>query len=465
MFRKSLLFSYILLLGGISLSLILPALFTRKYELFVQIFMVFSTMTVYIFVIWKRIQKSLFFLQHTMKKIGDNDPTISIADKHTIQRMADIRYFDLKKLVKFTNTLLLNQHTILETAFKDRDFIDKSRKLRDAIIDLNQLIVTGKGIKVLLQHLLTTAINIISDCDAGIVYQVTYTDRTLKPAAFSGYRKEDLNKEEFTLEETYLYQYGKLKDSNPLIIRNRRQIDRKHNTPEDIEKYKRAGFYNYNAILTAPIIVDDDLYGIVSLNSKNAQGFNDDDVQLLKYFTSEMGVVIKNSFLIQKALYLSKYDSLTGVHNRHFFEEVAHIILHDAARYKRSIHIVLFDLDNFKTINDTYGHETGDEVLRVFAKTVSSSIRESDIFARFGGDEFTALFHDCDRNNLNVRIRAIIEKLEKTPVIIEDKEYFIKYSYGIAGFPEDATRYEDLLHLADLNMYQHKSRNKEDTED
>lgn len=72
----------------------------------------------------------------------------------------------------------------------------------------------------------------------------------------------------------------------------------------------------------------------------------------------------------------------------------------DAHRYNRSLHIVLFDLDDFKEINDTFGHEAGDKVLKVFADTVGSSIRESDIFARYGGDEFVALFHDSNQKIL-----------------------------------------------------------------
>ena len=460
MFKKSLFFSYVLLLLGMCLSLVLPSLFLRTCRLPLQILLNLVLVTLYVVLTWRRIRKSLLFLQYTMKKIGDTDPTISSEDKYALSKITDLRYFDIKKLIKFTNTLLMNQHTLLEAAVKDRDFIDKSRRLRDAIIELNQLIVSGEGIQILLQHLLNTAIEIIPDCDAGIIFQVTGNKGLLKPAAFSGYNVEALQLEDFTIEETYLYELGKLEDSNPIIVRDRRKVDKKYNTPEEIERYEKAGFYSYNAVLTAPITVDSDLYGIVSLNSRKKHAFNTDDVQLLKYFTSEMGVVLKNSFLIQKALYLSKYDGLTGVHNRHFFEEVARLVLQDARRYKRSIHIVLFDLDNFKEINDTYGHEAGDKVLKVFAKSVSSSIRESDIFARFGGDEFTALFHDCDKEGLQTRIQTIIGELEKTPVTIGDKKYFIRYSYGIAGYPEDAVRYEDLLHQADQNMYRHKAENK-----
>ena len=462
--RKNLFVSYLVLFTGISFSIILPVFLLPDvltgYRVFIQLFLTFLSMTLFLFIVWTEIKKSLVFLHHTIKKIEDNDPTISVEDKRMIDRMTNIRYFDIKKLITFTNTLLLNQNTILKTAVKDRDFIDKNRKLRDAIIDLNQLIVSGSSLKTIMQKLLNTAIKIIPDCDAGIVFQVTDNTEIIKPVASSGYKMENINDSDFKLKSTYLSRFNRVYNPKPLIIRNRRKIDEQNHTPEELNQFEQAGAYEYNAVLTAPVIIDRDLYGIVSLSSRKNNGFTADDVQLMGYFTSEMGVVIKNSFLIQKAFYLSKYDSLTGVHNRYFFEEMVHLVLQDAYRYNRSIQIVLFDLDNFKDVNDTYGHEAGDKVLKTFAETVSASIRESDIFARFGGDEFTALFHDCDKSNLQNRIQAIIEKLETTPALINGEKYFIKYSYGIAGFPDDAKTYDDLLQLADRNMYKHKAEHK-----
>ncbi len=450
---------------GIFISLVIPPLFIHKFSFFLQIIFTALSILLYVIFTWKRIRKSLIFLQHTMKKIGETDPTLTANDHYVINTLTEIKSFDIKKLVQFTNTLLLNQQTLLKTALSDRDFIDKNRKLRDAVIDLNQLIITGEEIATLLQHLLNTAVDIIADCDAGIILQVTNNENILKPAAYIGYRIEDLDQTDFEIQDTYLYQLGKLKEPKPLIVRDRQKVDKKHHSPNEFAKYEKAGFYLYDTILTAPVIVDEKFYGIVSLSSRKKRGFTHDDLQLMEYFTSEMGVVIKNSLLIQKALYLSKYDSLTNIHNRHFFEDVTHLVFYDARRYKRSIHIVLFDLDNFKEINDTYGHTAGDLVLQTFAKTVSTSIRESDIFARFGGDEFITLFRTDNKTELKKRISTIIEKLETTPVTLKSIKYYIKYSFGIAGFPEDGQSYDELLQVADKNMYRHKAEKKKDSEE
>lgn len=419
----------------------------------------------YIIFTWKRIRKSLIFLQHTMKKISETNLILTANDHDVINTLTDIKSFDLKKLFQFTNTLLLNQQTLLKTALSDRDFIDKNKKLRDSIIGLNQLIVTGEEITTLLQHLLTTAVDLIADCDAGIILQVTDNENILNPAAYIGYKMEVLDKTDFSVQDTYLYQLGKLKEPKPLIVQDRQEVDKKYHSPDEFAKYEKAGFYQYNTILTAPVIVDEKFYGIVSLSSRKKRGFTPDDLQLMEYFTSEMGVVIKNSLLIQKALYLSKHDSLTNIHNRHFFEDVTNLVFYDARRYNRSIHIVLFDLDNFKEINDTYGHTAGDLVLQTFAKTVSTSIRESDIFARLGGDEFITLFRTDNKTELKKRIATIIKKLETTPVTLKSTKYYIKYSFGIAGFPEDGKNYDELLQIADKNMYRHKAEKKKESEE
>ncbi len=395
-----------------------------------------------------------------MKIVGDSDITLSERDRMIIDKITDIRHFDIKKLIRFTNRLLLNQQTILNNAFRDRDFIDKSRKFRDAIIELNKLIVSGENVDTLLRHLLSTAIEIITDCDAGLILQSSDDPGKMKLTASYGFNESVIRENEFLLENTYLSRLGKLEQPEPVIIRNRRKFDEEYHSSEEMKHLEEIGNYRYPAVLTSPIIVDDSLYGIVSLNSRKEDGFTKDDIQLMKYFTSEMGVVIQNSILIQRALYLSRYDSLTGVHNRSFFEDVAQLVLEDAGRYNRKIFFVLFDLDEFKTINDTYGHEAGDTVLKVFADTVSSSIRGSDIFARYGGDEFIALFHDCDREGLENRIHSIITKLSQVPVKLGNSEYFIKYSFGIAGFPEDADSYEAILRITDKNMYKNKAENK-----
>jgi len=132
----------------------------------------------------------------------------------------------------------------------------------------------------------------------------------------------------------------------------------------------------------------------------------------------------------------------------------------EALRYKGQLHIALFDLDNFKSVNDTYGHNEGDMVLKKFSRVISSSIRGSDVFARFGGDEFIALFRKSNTDNIEKKITAIRKKLEDSPLIFGNTKYYIKFSYGISSFPEGGETLEDIFKTADENMYKNKELNK-----
>ncbi len=460
MFRSNLFFSFMIFLFTIAAMLVISEIFMDQFALTFQLLFLFAASFMYIIHIWRKIRSSLTFLKHTMTQAGNMDATLTQEDMEIIGNITSITSFDIKKLIKFSNRLMLNQQTILKAALRDRDYIDKSKKLRDAIIALNKRIVAGENTDSLLQHLLSAAIEVIDDCDAGLIFQIEDDQEKLRLAAYSGFYFEQLDTFEFTLKNTFLFQLNKLQNQKPVIIRNKKEIDKKYHTPEEIKIMEKSGSYNYPSVLTAPISIEGNLYGIVSLQSKNKNGFMDDDIQLMEYFSSEMGIVLQNSILINKALYLSRFDSLTGVHNRHFFEDIAKLVFEDAHRNNRKIYLLLFDLDGFKSINDTYGHESGDLVLKTFAETVSNSIRGSDIFARYGGDEFIALFHDCDREGLKVRIQNIIDDLAATPVTLEGTDYRIKYSFGIAGFPEDGESYKEILKIADMNMYENKAENK-----
>ena len=129
-------------------------------------------------------------------------------------------------------------------------------------------------------------------------------------------------------------------------------------------------------------------------------------------------------------------------------------------RNNRKFAIVYIDLDDFKKINDTHGHEFGDEFLNEFSKKIMSIIRESDLFARFGGDEFVLLLPETDENGAQVFIKRLREILEDE-FEFRGKKIKYKFSAGIAVFPDDdGNDLEKFINIADERMYSDKRKRK-----
>ncbi len=160
----------------------------------------------------------------------------------------------------------------------------------------------------------------------------------------------------------------------------------------------------------------------------------------------------------EKALFKkAHYDELTGLHKMVLFEDIVRKMITRATRYNIHEALYFIDLDGFKTVNDTYGHEAGNLVIKEAAKRITHSVRASDIVARFGGDEFAVYL--CSQgvvtgsgDHYNKVAKSIVKEIEK-PYHVDGQTITIGCSIGIAKFPEHADNYEELLALADKAMY------------
>ena len=153
---------------------------------------------------------------------------------------------------------------------------------------------------------------------------------------------------------------------------------------------------------------------------------------------------------------LSEIDALTGIYNKGKFNRVLDDELKKVRRYKRPLGLILFDIDHFKQINDTFGHQVGDYVLKEIAKIVKSNIRNTDIFARWGGEEFVILAPETDINGL----KMLAEKLRKA---IEDHQFDkvkkVTASFGVTeATPEDTT--DTVVRRADEALYLAKDKGR-----
>lgn len=159
-----------------------------------------------------------------------------------------------------------------------------------------------------------------------------------------------------------------------------------------------------------------------------------------------------------RAKYFSEKDDLTGLYNRRFVEALLPKLIAQVDRNNKQLCVSILDCNNFKKINDNYGHKTGDLVLRNFSDLLLSCNRDGDIVARWGGDEFVIIAPFTDRQGIEVLFNRIEQKLlDLSKKIGID----ISISVGVAVYPTDGNDIDHLIKIADQNMYRFKTLSKQ----
>jgi len=158
--------------------------------------------------------------------------------------------------------------------------------------------------------------------------------------------------------------------------------------------------------------------------------------------------------------HLALHDPLTDLPNRRLFMELANKSISNARRDGERLAVLTLDLDGFKLVNDMHGHNAGDELLKIIGQRIAASVRESDVFARFGGDEFAILQRFASQPE---QAAALAERLLETigaPIRLQDAEVSVSASIGVALYPDDGRTAEELLRSADTAMYRAKADGK-----
>ena len=162
----------------------------------------------------------------------------------------------------------------------------------------------------------------------------------------------------------------------------------------------------------------------------------------------------------QKQAYLATHDPLTGLSNRLLLNDRLDHAINHASRFGKCISLIFCDLDNFKPINDTYGHHVGDEILKRVAAYLKKTLRKEDTICRFGGDEFVILIEELNNFELLDNIVKKINNITNTPYIIDGNIINIGMSIGASIFPDDGINGNELINSADEAMYKAKKRGK-----
>ncbi len=166
------------------------------------------------------------------------------------------------------------------------------------------------------------------------------------------------------------------------------------------------------------------------------------------------------TFSLQKQLkQMAHHDSLTGLLNRALFMNRLEQAVSEAKRYERSLSLLSLDVDYFKQINDTYGHDAGDKILRIIAERIRECVRKSDSVARLGGDEFMVLLPNAEAHDGHYVAQKLLKHIPE-PIHLDDIVLFIYPSIGLANFPETANDHHELLKQVDSALYKAKEQGR-----
>ena len=153
-------------------------------------------------------------------------------------------------------------------------------------------------------------------------------------------------------------------------------------------------------------------------------------------------------------------DPLTGLYNRRYMEEALSRESARATREGYPLSIVMLDMDNLKTLNDSYGHAIGDDAIKMLGKTIKSNIRAEDIACRYGGDEFLVILHNTSAETAKQRVDSWLKNIKKQPFAHEGQEFKTAFSAGIAAFPHHGKEVESVIRFADHALYKAKTKGR-----
>ncbi len=220
--------------------------------------------------------------------------------------------------------------------------------------------------------------------------------------------------------------------------------------------------FRTRAILCAPLISRGRTLGVVEIiNKREGHSFTDTDLELLLTLVEPAAIALQNAILYQRAKELSITDDLTKLYNSRYLQEHLGKEIKRCRRYGSQVSLIFLDLDGFKEINDHFGHMTGGKALIEVGAVIKSCVRDVDVTARYGGDEFTIVLTETDTDGAVTIAERIRYHIENQVFLADDGlNVRLSASLGIATYPTHGQTQEEIVKLADKAMYRIKGSSK-----
>ena len=223
-----------------------------------------------------------------------------------------------------------------------------------------------------------------------------------------------------------------------------------------------ARLLGIRTMLCVPVMIGEEVAALIYVYKTDpaSRPFDQHDVQLAVAISHQAALTIQRTHLLEKAQLLEQWaitDSLTGLHNRRHFLELAELEFHRARRYQHPLSAMMLDVDHFKRVNDTYSHALGDQVIQAVAALCRENLRDIDLMGRYGGDEFVALVPEVNLDDARKAAERLRKIIADAPIDTERGPLNITISIGVVALAPDYLDFASLLNQADAALYTAKN--------
>lgn len=223
------------------------------------------------------------------------------------------------------------------------------------------------------------------------------------------------------------------------------------------DKYVFIKGREVSSLMCVPLSTKSKKFGLVLVEHRHFNRFDDNNLRLMSVIGQQVSIAMENAELYQRMQELATIDGLTGVYNRLYFNERLQKEVEKAREKGYELTLAIFDVDLFKRFNDSFGHLFGDKVIRSVAELVKSSIRSSDVLARFGGEEFVILFPRTGLKEAAEKVEFLRKRISLTRIEESGIKANVTASFGVSCYPETAATENELLQSADSALYEAKA--------
>ncbi|MEW5854469.1 MAG: diguanylate cyclase, partial [Myxococcota bacterium] len=328
--------------------------------------------------------------------------------------------------------------------------IDRDKQQTDRLYAASRRFIEAVTLEDTFKVALETARQV---CDASVAVLALKEEGAIKVSAVDGLPPEHVGK-------------AVVDDSGLITACMKNQVVLPHGVwePERIRSVlgPEAPLPGMEAVRIVPFLEKNESVGVLVVAAQKKLAFPRDVDERLQVTADMAAMGVANARLYARMERMATTDGLTGLLNHRTFQERFSEVLKRASRYKRTVALILTDIDHFKNVNDTYGHPVGDEVIRRVASVLKTQIRTTDIVARYGGEEFAVVMDETDANGCLQMAERIRQAVSKEVVTTDMGPLKVTLSLGVAAYPTHGTEKHHIIERADQALYvaKHNGRNR-----